>query len=312
MKPFTYERAETVAGAARAGAEPGTKILAGGTNLLDLMKGEIETPSRLVDISQLPLKDIEEASGGGLRIGALATNTQVAADPRVRRLYPLLSRALLAGASPQLRNKATVGGNLLQRTRCPYFYDRTKPCNKRRPGAGCSAIGGYTRGHAILGASGVCIATHPSDMAVALTALGAVVETTDGAGKVRRVPIEALHTLPGSNPHLETTLRPSELITAVALPPPPAGPQIYRKVRDRASFAFALVSVARAGSRLALGGVAHKPWRAEQAEAALAAGATPAEAAAAELAPARDQGANAFKIRLARRLLAAVISEAGQ
>lgn len=303
MKPFTYERADSITQAAKASAEPGTKLLAGGTNLLDLMKLQIEAPVRIIDINRLPLKAIENTADGGLRLGALATNTAVAADPRVRSRYPVLTRAILAGASQQLRNKATVSGNLLQRTRCPYFYDRTKPCNKRDPGAGCAAIGGFTRMSAILGASEACIATHSSDMAVALTALDAVVETTDGDGATRRIPVVEFHRLPGDAPHIENALQPGELITAVDLPPPTPGPQTYRKVRDRASFAFALVSIARAGDRLALGGVAHKPWRASKAEQAIASGASPHDAAATELAEARDQGANAYKITLAKRLL---------
>jgi xanthine dehydrogenase YagS FAD-binding subunit len=310
MRPFTYERAASVEEAAQASAEPGTKLLAGGTNLLDLMKLQIEAPVRLVDINRLPLKDVSETEEGGLRLGALASNTAVAADLRVRRMYPVLSRALLAGASAQLRNKATVSGNLLQRTRCPYFYDRSKPCNKREPGTGCAAIGGFTRPHAILGASEACIATHPSDMAVALSALDAVVKTTDASGKVRRIGIDEFHRLPGDSPEVETSLAPGEIVTAVELPPPPPGPQTYRKVRDRASFAFALVSVAAAGPRLSMGGVAHKPWRAQAAEAAARAGADPVEAATAELDQARGQGGNEFKIALARRLLTAAMTEA--
>jgi xanthine dehydrogenase YagS FAD-binding subunit len=310
MKAFTYERAETVAQAAKASAEPGVKLLAGGTNLLDLMKLQIEAPTHVIDINRLPLKAIDLA-GEGLRIGALATNTAVASHPVVRERYPVLAKALLAGASAQLRNKATVSGNLLQRTRCSYFYDPSKPCNKRNPGTGCSAIGGFTRMSAILGASEDCIATHPSDMAVALTALDAVVETTDGEGAIKTRPIGELHRLPGSTPHIETTLAPGELITAIQLPAPPAGPQTYRKVRDRASFAFALVSLAAAGDRFAIGGVAHKPWRATAAEDARREGASPDDAAAAELAQAKAQADNGFKITLARRLLAKAMAEAG-
>ncbi len=312
MKPFRYERAKDVVEAARLAAEPGAKVLAGGTNLLDLMKGEIEAPDLVVDINRLPLKAIEETAGGGLRIGALATNTAVASDERVRRLYPLLSRAILSGASQQLRNKATTAGNLMQRTRCLYFYDRTKPCNKRVPGSGCSALGGHTRMHGILGTSEACIATHPSDMAVALTALDATVETVDAAGVERRHDITEFHALPAASPHLETQLTPGELITAVTLPPPPEGVQTYRKVRDRASFAFALISVAAAGKRFALGGVALKPWRARQSESVLTEGGDFEQAVAAELSQSRHHGKNAFKIPLAKRLLAQAIREAHQ
>ena len=310
MKAFTYERAASVQEAAMAAAEQGTRLLAGGSNLLDLMKLQIETPTRLIDIGRLPLSAIEPTAEGGLRIGALATNSAVAADMHVRADYPVLSQALVAGASPQLRNKATVGGNLLQRNRCPYFYDTAKPCNRRQPGSGCSAIGGFTRGHAILGASPTCIAVHSSDMAVALTALDAVVETVNGDGVTRRIAIGDLHRLPGETPEHETNLAPGEVITAVDLPPPPIGPQSYRKVRDRASFAFALVSVASAGQQFTLGGVAAKPWRASLTEAARRDGAMAHEAAAAELAAAQGQGGNDFKISLARRLLAHAIEGA--
>jgi xanthine dehydrogenase YagS FAD-binding subunit len=303
VKAFTYERADSVRGAAQAAADPGARLIAGGTNLLDLMKLQIETPKRLIDIGRLPLNKIEETAEGGLRVGALARN--VAANIEVRLRYPLLSRALLSGGSGQIRNMATTGGNLLQRTRCAYFYDTTKPCNKRAPGSGCSAIGGLNRMHAILGASEHCIATHPSDMAVALTALEARVETVNAEGATRTLPVEELHRLPGTTPHIETELTRDEVITAVILPPPPAAPQVYRKVRDRASYAFALVSIAWAGTRIALGGVAHKPWRARLAEAAFAGRGTGQDAADAELAAARGQGCNDFKIDLARRLLMA-------
>ncbi|CAN5167317.1 xanthine dehydrogenase family protein subunit M [soil metagenome] len=303
MKAFTYERADSVRAAAQAAAEPGTKLIAGGTNLLDLMKLQIEAPSRIVDIGRLPLKDVEDTAEGGLRIGALALN--VATHPKVTALYPLLSRAMLSGASPQLRNKATGGGNLMQRTRCAYFYDTTKPCNKRRPGSGCSALGGLNRMNAVLGASEHCIAAHPSDMAVALTALEAVVETENGAGQVRSFAIADFHRLPGDTPHIDTALTPGELITAITLPPPPSSPQVYRKVHDRASYAFALVSIAWAGDRIALGGVGTKPWRASLAEAALAAGQGGEAAGEAEMAPARGYGHNDFKIDMARRLIAA-------
>ncbi|HWF78188.1 MAG TPA: FAD binding domain-containing protein [Caulobacteraceae bacterium] len=304
MRPFTYERAESASGAAKSAAEtPGARFLAGGTNLLDLMKLEIERPAHLIDVGRLPLARIEETPDGGLRIGAVVSNSAAASDRRVRTRYPVLTHALVAGASPQLRNKATVGGNLMQRTRCAYFYDPAKPCNKRDPGAGCSALGGDARGNAILGASEACVAVHPSDMAVALAALDAAVETVAPAGRTRTIPIDALHRLPGETPHVETSLEPGELVTAVVLPPPPEGRQEYRKVRDRASYAGGLFSLALAGGRLALGAVALKPWRATQAEAALAAGATPAEAADAELAAARGTGRNAFKITLARRVV---------
>jgi xanthine dehydrogenase YagS FAD-binding subunit len=304
MRPFTYERAESAVGAAKAAAEtPGAKFLAGGTNLLDLMKLEIERPAHLVDVGRLPLGQIEDAADGALRIGAVVSNSAAAADRRVRTRYPLLTHALVAGASPQLRNKATVGGNLMQRTRCSYFYDPSKPCNKRQPGAGCAALGGDARGNAILGASDACVAIHPSDMAVALSALDASIETVTPAGATRTIPIDQVHRLPGDAPHVETNLSPGELITTVVLPPPPQGRQEYRKVRDRASYAGGLFSLALAGERLALGAVALKPWRAAKAEAALAAGATPADAAAAELDQARGTGRNDFKITLARRVI---------
>jgi xanthine dehydrogenase YagS FAD-binding subunit len=308
MRPFTYERAESAAGAAKAAAEqPGAKFLAGGTNLLDLMKLEIERPSHLIDVGRLPLSQIEETADGGVRIGAVVTNSAAASDRRVRTLYPLLSHALIAGASAQLRNKATIGGNLLQRTRCGYFYDPTKPCNKREPGVGCSALGGDARGNAILGASEACVATHPSDMAVALSALEAKVETVTPAGAARTLAIDDLHRLPGETPQIESNLEPGELVTAVVLPPPPTGRQEYRKVRDRASYAGGLFSLALAGERMALGAVALKPWRATKAEAALAAGASHADAAEAELAEALSLGRNDFKITLARRVMVAAL-----
>jgi xanthine dehydrogenase YagS FAD-binding subunit len=244
MKPFHYERATAVASACASAAVPAAKFIAGGTNLIDLMRLEIEAPAQLVDIGQLPLAAIEETADGGLRIGARVTNSALAADMRVRRRYPLLSQAILAGASTQLRNKATTGGNLLQRTRCPYFYDTTKPCNKRVPGSGCSALRGFNRMNAVLGVSDDCIAAHGSDMAVAMTALDARVETVAPDGATRTIPIDALYRAPGNTPHIETALAPGELIRSVLLPPPPLGGQVYRKVRDRASFAFALVSVA--------------------------------------------------------------------
>jgi len=311
MRPFTYERADDPQGAVRAAAEtPGARFIAGGTNLLDLMKLEIEQPQHLIDVSRLPLAGIEETEAGGLSIGAMATNSQVAADPRVRARYPVLAEAILAGGSPQLRNKATVGGNLLQRTRCAYFYDTTKPCNKRAPGSGCGALEGLNRNSAIFGASRACIATHPSDMAVALVALGAGVQTLTASGDARAFALEDLHRLPGETPHVETCVASGELIVAVSLPPPPKGGQTYRKARDRASFAAGLASIAVAGGRVALGAVAHKPWRAGAAEAALEAGAGPAEAMQAELALAADNGRNGFKLTLVQRLGAAAIEAA--
>jgi xanthine dehydrogenase YagS FAD-binding subunit len=314
MKSFTYERARNPAeAAASAMRRPDAKFIAGGTNLLDLMKLEIETPAHLIDVNGLSLDRIEPTSGGGLRIGALVRNTDLAADRSVRRDYAVLSRALLAGASGQLRNKATTAGNLLQRTRCPYFYDTNQPCNKRRPGSGCAAIGGFSRQHAVVGASEACIATHPSDMAVAMRALDATVETVRPDGATRTIPIAEFHRLPGDTPHIETTLTSGELITAVTLPKPVGGAQVYRKVRDRASYAFALVSVAaivqRDGTgRVALGGVAHKPWRIEAAEAQMPRG---AKAVAAQLlADAKPTRENAFKLSLTERTLGAVLTEA--
>jgi xanthine dehydrogenase YagS FAD-binding subunit len=314
MRPFTYERARTPAEAAAAAArKPGAKFIAGGTNLLDLMKLEIETPLHLIDVNGLPLDKVEPTEEGGLRIGALVRNSDLAADERVRRDYPVLSRALSAGATGQLRNMATTAGNLLQRTRCPYFYDTNQPCNKRAPGSGCGAIGGYSRQHAIIGVSDACIATHPSDMAVALRVLDAVVETVKPDESTRRIPIADFHRLPGKQPHIETVLQPGELITAVTLPKPIGGTQIYYKVRDRASFAFALISIAaivqRDGSgRVALGGVAHKPWRVEAAEAGLRHGAKTVVARLLE--GAKTTPENAFKLKLVERTLAAVLAEA--
>ena len=314
MKPFTYERANSPAEAVAAAARiPNSRFIAGGTNLLDLMKLQIETPGHLIDVNGLALDRIEPTPEGGLRIGALVRNTDLAADPRVRRDYGLLSRALLAGASGQLRNKATTAGNLLQRTRCPYFYDTNQPCNKRQPGSGCAAIGGFSRQHAVIGTSDACIATHPSDMAVALRALDATVETMRPDGSARNIPIADFYRLPGDTPHIETALESGELITAVTLPAPVGGTHIYRKVRDRASYAFALVSVGaivrRDGTgRVALGGVAHKPWRVEAAEADMPRG---AKAVAAQLlAGAKTTHENAFKLRLAERTLASVLTEA--
>jgi xanthine dehydrogenase YagS FAD-binding subunit len=322
MKAFVYQRADSPTHAAAALVKPGAKIIAGGTNLLDLMKLQVESPSSLIDINRLPLDKIEDTPEGGLRVGALVRNSDLAADSRVRQRYGVLSRALLAGASAQLRNKATTGGNLLQRTRCYYFYDVTKPCNKRSPGSGCAALAGFNRIHAILGTSEYCIATHPSDMAVAMRALDASVETVNGEGETRAIPIAEFHRLPGKTPEIETSLKPGEIITAVTLPPPPPGVQVYRKVRDRASYAFALVSVAAivdsAGgrirsARLAFGGLAHKPWRVARAEEKLVdavANAAGVQAASdAVLDGARGFGGNDFKLPLTRRTLNAVLSE---
>ena len=321
MTPFSYERAADPKAALALGARAGARYLGGGTNLVDLMRETIERPDLLVDVTGL-FSGIEETQDGGLRIGAGVKNTALAADRRVRERFPMLSQAILAGASAQIRNMATVGGNLLQRTRCGYFYDDAARCNKRQPGAGCDAIEGFNRIHAILGASPACVATHPSDMAVAMAALGAVVtvESEDGG---RDIALTDFHVLPRETPQIETVLRPGELITAVTLPPNGiARCSHYRKVRDRASYAFALVSVAAGleleggeikDVRLALGGVAHKPWRAHKAEAALR-GQPPGEAAfraaaAAELesaAPLRD---NAFKIELCTRVITDTLSK---
>jgi xanthine dehydrogenase YagS FAD-binding subunit len=314
MRAFTYERATAPAAAAAVVAQtPGAKFIAGGTNLLDLMKLQIETPTHLVDVNGLKLDRIEPTQEGGLRIGALVRNTDLAAHERVRRDYSVLSRALLAGATGTLRNKATTAGNLLQRTRCPYFYDTNMPCNKREPGSGCSALDGISRQLAVIGSSEACIATNPSDMAVAMRALDAVIETVKPDGATRAIPIAEFHRLPGDTPHIETALEPGELITAVTLPKPLGGKQIYRKVRDRASYAFALVSVAaivqRDGTgRVALGGVAHKPWRVEAAEAELPRGAK--RVTERLLAGARPTHHNAFKLPLVERTLAAVLAEA--
>lgn len=313
MKAFSYERANSPTAAAAAAARiTGAKFIAGGTNLLDLMKLEIESPTHLIDVNRLAFDKIENTADGGLRIGALVRNTDLASDERVRRDYGVLSRALLAGASGQLRNKATTAGNLLQRTRCPYFYDPNQPCNKRKPGSGCSAIGGFSRQHAVIGVSDACIATHPSDMAVAMRVLDAKVETLQPDGKTRSIPIVDFHLLPGTTPHVETTLQAGELITAVTLPKPIGGTHVYHKVRDRASYAFALVSVGaivqRDGTgRVALGGVAHKPWRVEAAEAELPRGARAVVAKLLEGAkPTRE---NAFKLTLVERTLASVLAQ---
>lgn len=314
MKAFTFERAKSPAEASAAAARhPGSRFIAGGTNLLDLMKLQIETPAHLIDVNGLGLDRIEATEDGGIRIGALVRNTDLAGDTRVRRDYGVLSLALVAGASGQLRNMATTAGNLLQRTRCPYFYDTNKPCNKREPGSGCGAIGGFSRQHAVIGVSDACIATHPSDMAVAMRVLDAVVETIRPDGSTRKIAIAEFHRLPGNEPHIDTVLMPGELITAVTLPKPVGGKQIYLKVRDRASFAFALISIAaiiqRDGNgRVALGGVAHKPWRVEEAEAEMPRGAKAVVARL--LAGAKPTPENVFKLKLVERALASVLAEA--
>ncbi|WP_438479684.1 FAD binding domain-containing protein [Oleiharenicola lentus] len=314
MKSFTYERAKTPAQAAAIAArKDGVKFIAGGTNLLDLMKLEIETPQHLVDVNGLGLDKIEATPEGGLRIGALVRNADLSANEHVRRDYALLSRALLAGASGQLRNKATTAGNLLQRTRCPYFYDTNQACNKRKPGSGCAALGGFSRQLAVVGSSEACIATHPSDMAVALRALDAVIETVRPDGATRQIPIAEFYRAPGTTPHLETALAAGEFITAVVLPKPVGGTHIYHKVRDRASYAFALISVGAivqpdGTGRVALGGVAHKPWRMESAESALPQGAKAVVARL--LAGAKPTEDNKFKVTLVERTLGAVLAQA--
>ena len=314
MKAFTYERAKDPVAAAHAVAtRPGAKFIAGGTNLLDLMKIQVETPTHLVDVQDLGFDKIEATSDGGLRIGALVTNTDLAADERVRRDYAVLTRAIMAGASGQLRNKATTAGNLLQRTRCPYFYDTNTACNKRAPGSGCSAIGGYSRQLGVIGVSAECIATFPGDMAVAMRVLDATVETVDAGGQKRSIPIADFHRLWGDTPQTDTVLKPGELVTAVTLPRPLGGKHFYEKVRDRASYAYALVSVAAViqpdgSGRVAFGGVAPRPWRIEAAEALLPQGAAAVTARAFQGAtPTQD---NAFKLPLATRALTAVIVQA--
>jgi xanthine dehydrogenase YagS FAD-binding subunit len=314
VKSFTYERAKSPSeAAAAAGRINSAKFIAGGTNLLDLMKLQIETPAHLIDVNELGLDRIEETPDGGLKIGALVRNTDLAADQRIRRDYGVLTRALVAGASGQLRNQATTAGNLLQRTRCPYFYDTNQPCNKRQPDSGCSAINGFSRQHAIVGVSDACIATHPSDMAVAMRVLDATVETVRPNGATRTIPIADFHRLPGNTPQIESALETGELITAVTLPSATEGKHFYRKVRDRASYAFALVSVAAimqpdGTGRVALGGVAHKPWRLEAAEVELPRGAK--AVASRLLAGARTTHDNAFKVLLVERTLDAVLVEA--
>lgn len=321
MKMFDYVRADSPETAVGAAGDQ-TKFIAGGTNLLDLMKLQIETPGTLIDISRLDLTGIDSTGDGALSIGAMVSNSDLAADRRVIQGYEVLSRALLAGASGQLRNKASTGGNLLQRTRCYYFYDRATPCNKREPGSGCSAIGGFNRILAVLGGSEHCIATHPSDMAVAMRALDATIVTLKPDGDRRRIAIGDFYRFPGETPHIETILDPGELITHVELPPPSQGRQLYRKVRDRASYAFALVSVAGivavengtiATAALAFGGLGPMPWRDAAVEAALI-GQAPSDgvfAAAADalLAEARGYGSNDFKLPLARRTLIACLRQ---
>ena len=314
MKPFTYERATSPAAAAAAAAQnPGAKFIAGGTNLLDLMKLQVETPGHLIDVNGLALDTIEATPEGGLRIGALVRNTALASDERVRRDYGVLSRAIVAGASGQLRNKATTAGNLLQRTRCPYFYDTNQPCNKRQPGSGCSALDGISRQLGVIGTSTSCIATYPGDMAVAMRVLDATVETVKGDGATRRIPVADFHRLPGDAPQVDTVLEPGELITGVSLPAPLGGKQFYRKVRDRASYAYALVSIAAVvqpdgSGRVAVGGVAPRPWRVAAADAEMAHGAKAVSARLMDGAkPTHD---NEFKVPLVERTLAAVLAEA--
>ncbi|WP_242153745.1 FAD binding domain-containing protein [Sphingomonas sp. BAUL-RG-20F-R05-02] len=315
MRAFTYERAHDPVAAARAAAQPGAKFIAGGTNLLDLMKIEVETPTHLVDVQDLGFDKIENTKDGGLRIGALVTNTDLATDGRVRRDYAVLTRAIVAGASGQLRNKASTAGNLLQRTRCPYFYDINMPCNKRKPGSGCAAIGGVSRQLGVIGVSDKCIATFPGDMAVAMRVLDAAVETVDATGQHHSIPIAEFHRLWGDHPEQDTVLKPGELITAVTLPRPLGGKHFYEKVRDRASYAYALVSVAAViqpdgTGRVAFGGVAPRPWRVEAADALLPQGAAAVTARAFQGAtPTQD---NKFKLPLATRALASVIAESQQ
>ena len=315
MRPFTYSRAASIEEAASTAAvTQGARFIAGGTNLLDLMKLQIETPTHLIDVNHLGLDRIEPTAEGGLRIGAMVRNTDLAADKVVRRDYAVLSRALLAGASGQLRNKATTGGNLLQRTRCPYFYDTRMPCNKRVPGSGCGALKGMSRSLAILGTSDACIAQHPSDMAVALRLLDAQVDAVGADGSRRSIPIADFHLLPGETPHIENALKPGELITSVTLPTPLGGTHVYRKVRDRASYAFALVSVAAVfakdgQARFAFGGIGARPWRTDAADAAAPSGA--AAVAEAALTGARPTAHNAFKQQLTARTLASIYRQKG-
>ncbi|MCA8866339.1 MULTISPECIES: FAD binding domain-containing protein [unclassified Halomonas] len=315
MKAFSYERVSDPAQAAvRAAEVPGAKFIAGGTNLLDLMKHEIEIPEHLIDVSGTGLDDITPTDEGGLRIGALVSNAALSADARIRKDYAVLSRALVSGASGQLRNKATTGGNLLQRTRCPYFYDTGMPCNKRSPGAGCAALGdgATSRQLGVIGTSEACIATHPSDMAVALRVLDAEVETVTSSGETRRLTLDEFYQLPGDTPEIENALQAGEMVTAVRLPPPVEGRHAYYKVRDRASYAFALVSVALIKApdgtgRVALGGVAPKPWRRAEADALLPQGASAVMARL--LDGARPTHENAYKLTLAERTLAALLAQ---
>lgn len=323
MKPFEYARAGSIGDAGEMLGQSGAMMIAGGTNLLDLMKLQVEAPSRLCDISRLDMADIVARPGGGLSIGALVTNTQTAVHPTVRREYPLLARAILAGATQQLRNKATTGGNLCQRTRCFYFTNLAQPCNKRDPGSGCGAIDGIAKLHAVLGTSEQCIATYPGDMAVAMTALGAEVGVMGPDGKRRSVPVADFHRLPGDTPWRDNVLEAGDIITAVTLPSPVGGTQIYRKVRERSSYAFALVSVAAivamdggtiVRADLAFGGLAHKPWH-DPRITDLLVGEAPTsalfdKAADLLLEDARGYGENDFKIPLARRTLHAVLEEA--
>lgn len=326
MKPFSYTRTSSSGAAVEAlSNDTNAKFIGGGTNLLDLMKSGVEQPERLVDINQVPLSEIEELPDGGVRIGAMARNSHTANHPLIRQRYPMLSQALLSGATQQLRNMATVGGNLMQRTRCYYFYDTATPCNKRELGTGCSAIKGFNRIHAILGTSEQCIATHPSDMCVALAALDAVVRVTGASGD-RQIPIAEFHRLPGDTPHIDTNLGEDELITAVDLPRSPFAPRShYLKIRDRASYAFAVVSVAAAldiendtiqAARLVMGGVAHKPWRATEAEEILV-GATPTQevfeqASVVALREAQPHQYNAFKVELAKRAIVHALLTVGE
>ena len=312
MREFTYERVSSLEEAVLAAAKNAdAKYLAGGTNLLDLMKLEIEKPTHIIDINGIGLDQITQTTEGGLKIGTLVSNTDLAADKRVRKDYGVLSRALLAGASGQLRNKATTGGNLLQRTRCPYFYDTNQACNKRNPGEGCAAIGGFTRGLGVIGTSNECIATYPGDMAVAMALLDARIETLKIDGTTRSIDFKDFHQLPGDTPQIETSLTPGELITAVVLPPPLGGKHYYHKVRDRASYAFALISVAAilqtdGTGKIAVGGIAAKPWRSETAERLLPSGATAVATELFEGASVTEQ--NKFKLKLVENTIASIIT----
>ena len=309
MRPFQYQRARTLDDATRLVSQDSTMAIAGGTNLLDLMKLQVETPGELADVNRIGFGEIEDTPDGGLRIGALATNTETAVHPRVRRDYPLLARAILAGATQQLRNKATAGGNLCQRTRCFYFMNIDQPCNKREPGSGCGAIDGVAKLHAVLGASDQCIATYPGDMAVAMSALDAQVSIVSGDGGERSVPVREFHCLPGDTPWRDNVLDQGEIITAVTLPAPVMGKQLYRKVRERSSYAFALVSVAAifgkdGTARFAFGGIGAKPWRTAEGDAAAAQGAQ--AVAEATLAGARTTHDNDFKRPLVEKTLASL------